>query len=165
MRYRARSARRGSQRLLTLVAIALFGLMSMHGWGTHSSGHGGAHSGADQRSLLAATTPTAHDHASADHAPATSSASVIHAVVAGGGADLSATADDCDGECSDAGAGLSLWSVCLAVLGLLALGLALLLLRRGVRDLRLSLPAWRPLELIGRDRDPPDLLRLCVIRC
>ena len=57
-------------------------------------------------------------------------------------------------------------TLCLAVLaGSLLLGIALLLARRGVRIPRTLLPAWQPLRFIRRDRDPPSLRMLCVIRC
>ena len=48
---------------------------------------------------------------------------------------------------------------------LLVLGIALLLMHRRIRIPRTLLPAWQPRLFIGRDRDPPSLGMLCVIRC
>ncbi len=137
---------------LVVAALALFGLLSMHGWGTHAgmhaeTSHTPAHAalphGDDNGSVLA----TSHRGQAAGHAT-------------GMGADTISCDNGCDG--SD---GMGLIGLCLAVLGGLVLGLALLLLRRRIPLTRTMLPTFQHPILLSRERDPPDLLRLCVIRC
>jgi hypothetical protein len=145
----------GARYVLVVAALALFGLLSMHGWGTHAGMHtetshspgqvAGLH-GDDHGSLLA----TAHGGQVAGDAVAMD-------------ADTVACGDGCGGSGSDGGMGLV--GLCLAVLGGLVLAFALLLLRRCIPLLRTMLPTFRHPVLLSRERDPPDLLRLCVIRC
>lgn len=63
------------------------------------------------------------------------------------------------------GHGADVLGLCLAVLAALLLGTGLLSARRRVRPPRPFLPTRPPSAATGRDRDPPDRLRLCVIRC
>ncbi|WP_281365473.1 DUF6153 family protein [Nocardioides panzhihuensis] len=140
----------GARLAFAAVAVALFGLLSMHGWGSHAgahtmgalpqsggvvmaAGHGGPHE-------LAATT--------VDESPATA-------------APRGAT----DSQMPGSDGGGSILGLCLAILTGLILGFALLMARRGIRVLRHLVPTWSTPVLYGRDRDPPDLLQLCVIRC
>ncbi|WP_328527156.1 DUF6153 family protein [Nocardioides sp. NBC_00368] len=135
---------RGTRLALAAVAVALFGLMSMHGWGSHVGAHPmGAPESAGVMVFMD------HDglHAS-DLATASDSSA---------GQQTQVPADDEEGG--------GLLGLCLAILTGLVVGIALTLARRGIRVLRSLLPAWPSPALYGRDRDPPDLLRLCVIRC
>ncbi len=140
---------RGERFALAAVAVAMFGLLSMHGWGSHaghiisaaphdvsitSTDHGGMHH--PDRAAAPLTTESPADPAPDGPAPA-------H----GGG---------------EAGA---LFGLCLAILTGILLALCLLVARRGTEALSNLLPAWRHPVVIGRDRDPPDLLELCVTRC
>ncbi|OIJ26048.1 hypothetical protein UG56_014730 [Nocardioides luteus] len=128
--------------MLAAVAVALFGLLSMHGWGTHAGG-----AGAHDMSVM-----TAGGHEAAQVLPAG------HGEADSPGAHISSGVP-VDGE------GGGLLGLCLAILGGLMLAVALFLARRGIRLLRSLLPAWPGPVFYGRDRDPPDLLQLCVIRC
>lgn len=141
---------------LVVAALALFGLLSMHGWGTHAGMHAEISHSPSHVAL-----PHGDDHASV-------LASSHPSQVAGEAAASDADAVSCDNGCdgSGSGGGMGLAGLCLAVLGgLLLLGLALLLLRRWFLMSRTMLPTFRHPILLSRDRDPPDLLRLCVIRC
>ncbi len=105
--------------------------------------------------MIAASGPISHDHSG----PAASEPDTSEPIVAGHPAGMSS-----EEPVDENGAGLL--GLCLAVLaGLLLLGIALLLASRGVRIPRTLLPAWQPPRFIGRDRDPPSLRMLCVIRC
>jgi hypothetical protein len=137
---------------LTAVALALFGLLSMHGWGSHAGMHPpqGTASAADVMMAQAghhdALGMVADAAAALDQVP---------------GAPVVGDASQDPGE--NGGAGLL--GLCLAVLAsALLLGIALLIARGGVATGRGLLRAWRPILPIGRDRDPPDLRKLCVIR-
>lgn len=135
---------RGTRLALAAVAVALFGLMSMHGWGSHVGAHpmGAAPESAGVMVVMDQGGP----HASGPVTAADSSAghqSQIPGDEEGGG----------------------LLGLCLAILTGLVVGIVLTLARRGIRILRNLLPAWPSGSFSGRDRDPPDLLRLCVIRC
>lgn len=137
--------RRGTRLALAAVAVALFGLMSMHGWGSHAGAHP---MGAGSQSVMPVL-----DQVGA-HAP------------------TSVAVDDSDGsmaghqsQAPDGDEGGGLLGLCLAILTGLIVGVALTLARRGIRILSSLLPTWPSLVRYGRDRDPPDLLRLCVIRC
>ncbi|WP_183093937.1 DUF6153 family protein [Nocardioides stalactiti] len=145
---RARSA-------LVVAALALFGLLSMHGWGTHA----GMHSDPSP-----APAPVTLAHAG-DHPRGLPGAHGDHG--AGGNVAADAAAVGCDDSChgTGSGGGMGLAGLCLAVLGGLLLGLALLLVRRGTPLVRTMVPAFHHPIRLGRERDPPDLLRLCVIRC
>ncbi len=98
--------------------------------------------------------PLSHDHSG----PAASEPDTSEPIVAGHPVGMSS-----EEPIGENGAGLL--GLCLAVLAGLVLGIALLLVRRGVRIPRTLLPAWQPRLFIGRDRDPPSLGMLCVIRC
>lgn len=136
---------RGTRLALAAVAVALFGLMSMHGWGSHVGAHpmGASIESAGVTVLMDHGSP----HASDPVAVAEGSA----------GQQTQVPADDEESS--------GLLGLCLAILTGLIVGIALTLARRGIRVLRSLLPAWPSASFFGRDRDPPDLLRLCVIRC
>jgi hypothetical protein len=151
---RAPTGAPGARYALATVAVALFGLLSMHGWGSHSGAHSMGAAPQSANVMIPASGPTSHD-----------------------GSGLRATEPDTTEPIAGHPAGTSseepfdendpgLLGLCLAVLaGLVLLGIALLLANRSVRIPRSWLPAWRPTLFIGRDRDPPDLRMLCVIRC
>jgi hypothetical protein len=147
----------GARYALAVVALALFGLLSMHGWGTHAGMHVETSQSPDHVALV-----HGDGHASAAEAPHPSQ-------VAGSAGAMDADAVGCKGDCSGSGSGsgggIGLVGLCLAALGGLVLALALLLLRRCIPLLGTMLPSVRHPVLLSRDRDPPDLLRLCVIRC
>ena len=106
--------------------------------------------------MIAASGPISHDHSG----PAANEPDTPEPIVAGHPAGTSS-----EKPLGENGAGLL--GLCLAVVAglLLLLGIALLLAPRGARIPRTLLPAWQPLRFIGRDRDPPGLRMLCVIRC
>lgn len=148
---RAPAGTRGARYALAAVTVALFGLLSMHGWGSHT----GVHSmGATPASVMSPADSRVHDHSGPSEREPGASAPVVTDVPAG------MDSDEPVGE-----SGATLLGLCLAVLAGLVLGIALLLARRGFRIPRTLLPAWQPLLFIGRDRDPPSLDMLCVIRC
>lgn len=152
---RAPTGTRGPRYALVAVAVALFGLLSMHGWGSHTGAHSVGATSQSAVAMIAASGAISHDHSG----PAANEPDTPEPIVAGHPAGMSS-----EEPVGENGAGLL--GLCLAVLaGLLLLGIALLLARRGVRIARTMLPAWQPLRLIGRDRDPPGLRMLCVIRC
>jgi hypothetical protein len=145
---------RGPSYALAAVAITLFGLLSMHGWGSHTGAHSMRATPESADVLIAATDPIRHDYSGrAASAPDTSGQ-----IVAGHPAGM-----DSGEPVSESGAGVL--GLCLAVLAGLLLGVALLFKGRGVRIPGTLLPAWQAPLFIGRDRDPPDLGMLCVIRC
>lgn len=140
--------------MLAAVALALFGLLSMHGWGSHTPGHTVAMAPATSAVTIAFGHPTHSQVTVVDHDKS-------HA-----DGDKSLGAASTQGDQTPGGDhGASLLGLCLAVLSALLLGIGLLLARRKVRIPRPLLPTWPNSVLIGRDRDPPDLLQLCVIRC
>lgn len=139
----------GARLALAAVAVALFGLMSMHGWGSHAGAHPmGAVPGGS-------TAMMAAGHGGSDDLSATTEDESV-APVPGGATGSQVPGGDGDG---------SILGLCLAILTGLILGFALLMARRGIRVLRHLVPTWSTPVLYGRDRDPPDLLQLCVIRC
>lgn len=94
----------------------------------------------------------------------------LHALagIAGDGsasAESGSTAADSHPQAPHGDGGGSFLGLCLAILTGLILGFALLLARRNIRFLRRLNPTWPNPFLYGRDRDPPDLFQLCVIRC
>jgi hypothetical protein len=143
----------GARFALGAVWLALFGVLSMHGWGTHAGTHGMTAEGA--------ITIVASPHV---QTPA-------HSEMAGRDAgDLSVAGSDEDnthraGGEEPSGQGMGWLGLCLAVLGVLLVGVPLVLLLRAVQIPGTLLAAWLRPILASRDRDPPDLLRLCVIRC
>lgn len=134
----------GTRLVLAAVAVALFGLLSMHGWGTHAGG-----AGAHDMSVMTAGGPEG-----AQVVPSTAG----HVESGSRGAHISSEVP-VDGE------GGGLLGLCLAILTGLILAVALFLARGGIRIPRSLAPAWPSPVFYGRDRDPPDLLELCVIRC
>ncbi|MFE6648968.1 DUF6153 family protein [Nocardioides sp. NPDC057772] len=149
---RTASQTRGTRLALAAVAVALFGLLSMHGWGSHA----GAHSMGATPQSPDVMMSAGHD---GPHAPAGIAGDDSVSAESG-----SAAADDLpQGPLGDGGG--SFLGLCLAVLTGLILGFALLLVRRNIRILRRLVPTWPNPVRYGRDRDPPDLLQLCVIRC
>lgn len=139
--------------MLAAVALALFGLLSMHGWGSHTAGH--------TMAMAPAANAVVATSGHADHQMLTTRERASEP-----------DPEDAIGAASTAGQekpggdpGTGLLGLCLAVLCALLLGIALLLARRGTRTPRSLLPTWPQLVFIGRDRDPPDLLQLFVIRC
>lgn len=142
----------GARLALAAVAVALFGLMSMHGWGSHTGAH------------LATPLPGPSDMTAASHdrahgdAPATGDATL-----AMDGSSQPTSGHPTEAPDGDDGGGLA--ELCLAILAGFLLGVALLLGRRRILLARGTLQRWSHPVFIGRDRDPPDLRRLCVIRC
>lgn len=134
----------GARLVLAAVAVALFGLLSMHGWGSHAGG-----AGAHDMSVMAA---------GAHEGPQALQSTVGHVESDRPGAHVSSGVP-ADGE------GGGLLGLCLAILSGLILAVALFLARRRIRLLTSLLPTWPRPVFYGRDRDPPDLLQLCVIRC
>lgn len=139
---------------LVVAVLALFGLLSMHGWGTHAGMHHEASHSPTHVALLH------NDHTSVLAAPHIGRE-------ASDAAAMDADRVSCDDNCGGSGSGSGMGPVglCLAILGGLLLALGLLLLRRCIPLLRTRLPMARHLILLSRERDPPDLFRLCVIRC
>lgn len=151
---RASTSAPGARLALAAVALALFGLMSVHGWGSHVGAHlmgvtpqgthamiGSGHTGIHGEAALAGGLRTSAEQSVADH-------------------QARMGPQEPDGE-----SGTEFLGLCLAVLAGLLLGIALLLARRGVRTLRTLLPVGQHRIFIRRDRDPPGLRTLCVIRC
>lgn len=150
---RAPTGTRRARHALAVVAVALFGLLSMHGWGSHTGAHAMAATTPSATVVATGSDPASHGHSEPAASEPDATAHVVASQPAGTGLD----------EPGDSGAGLL--GLCLAVLAGLVLAIALLLTRRGVRIPRTLLPAWRSAVFIGRDRDPPRLGMLCVIRC
>ncbi|MFI5627726.1 hypothetical protein ACIA03_29985 [Nocardioides sp. NPDC051685] len=137
---------RGARLVLAAVAVALFGLLSMHGWGSHAGAHPvGAHG---------MSVMTAGGHEDAQVLLSTADRVEVGSVGPHVSSEVPA-----DGE------GGGLLGLCLAILSGLILAVALFLARRRIRLLTSLLPTWPSPVFYGRDRDPPDLLQLCVIRC
>jgi len=133
---------------LVVVAVALFGLLSMHGWGSHAGMPPAGMTADGAHSMVAQALFYIEAHTTESQADT--------------GAGYHAGAVEVEEPSGD---GMGLLGLCLAVLGGLLSGLALLLLRRGGWIPRTLLPSWSATAFRGRDRDPPDLLRLGVIRC
>jgi uncharacterized protein DUF6153 len=127
-----------------MLFLLLTGVLGMHGWGAHgvaSAGH----------------MPSAHGGgpAGVEH-PAVAMAAAV-------GETASPAMRPLDGG-ADHG-GMSLAGLCVAVLS--ALGSVLLLLRalrRRAAEQLPSAPPWHARRVPGRDRDPPSLARLSVLR-
>ena len=148
----------GARLALAAVALALFGLLSMHGWGSHAGRHPMETTPQSMGTAPQGATPLGpsahHGHAAPYDAQGPVGDETAGSSAPGGGS---------RGPGGDEGAGLL--GLCLAVLAGLVLGTALLLAGRGIRPPRSLLQAWPHPVLVGRDRDPPDLRDLCVIRC
>lgn len=169
MRVLRRATTRGERWALVAVAVALFGLMSMHGWGSHSA-----------QPVPVADDRVAHPHAS-DHGfvadppgevvtpRITPEHGTTHGTVASDSGARTAAKDAAGSSASSPGNGHGdhggLVELCLAILVGLVLTALLWVRHRGVHALSSWLPSWPLPSLAGRDRDPPDLLRLCVVRC
>ncbi|MFC5730933.1 MULTISPECIES: DUF6153 family protein [Nocardioides] len=140
---------------LVVAALALFGLLSMHGWGTHAGMHAET-----SHSPAHIALPHGDDHTSV-------LATSHRGQAVGDAAAMNTDTVSCDNGCGGSGSdgGLGLVGLCLAVLGGLVLAFTLLLLRGCIPLLRTMLPTFQHPILLSRERDPPDLLRLCVIRC
>lgn len=151
---RAPTGTGGARYALAAVGVALFGLLSMHGWGSHTGTHslGVTPHGVDV-TMASSTVGTLGNYAST-----ASESAVSEQIVAVDPAGK-------DSEDPDRESGAGLLGLCLAVLAGLLLGIALLLARPRIRIPRTLLPGWRSPVFIGRDRDPPSLRMLCVIRC
>jgi hypothetical protein len=129
--------------LVAVLFVLLTGVLSMHGWGTHGIASAG-------------DTPSAHHSGLAEPQHAAVIASVV-------GESASADTPALTGVPNSAG--MHLAGLCLAVIS--NLGLVLMLLRALGRraPLRLSPPRpWHVRRDPGRDRDPPSLARLSVLR-
>lgn len=150
---RAPAGKRRARYALAAVTVALFGLLSMHGWGSHTGAHSMGETPPRANVMIAASDSGGHGHSGPATSEPDASAQVVAAHPAGMDSD----------EPGESGAGLL--GLCLAVMAGLVLGIALLLARRGVRIPPTLMPAWQSPVFIGRDRDPPRLRMLCVIRC
>lgn len=142
----------GARLALAAVAVALFGLMSMHGWGSHTGAH------------LATPLPGPSNMTAASHDPAHGDTPATgDATLAMDDSSEPASRHPTQAPNGDEGGGLL--ELCLAILAGILLGVALLLGRRRIRLARGTIQKRSLPVFIGRDRDPPDLRRLCVIRC
>ena len=148
---RSATQTRGARPVLAAVAVALFGLLSMHGWGSHA----GTHVVGAMPHEVSIVAPSSHG-ASHRISPMIGDVATDESKIFSTG---HATGVPSDGDGGD------LLGLCLAILSSLILAVALFLARRGIRLIRTLLPAWPNPVFYGRDRDPPDLLQLCVIRC
>jgi len=119
--------------------LALFGIFAMHGWGTHGTGHESAHDAMAMAPLPAVAGTTPHVHSD---------------VVTP------------DSGKPPSGSGHGMASLCLAVLAGLIAAVVLIVQRRASVWLPWSMQVaeWQS-ATHGRDRDPPSLARLRVIRC
>ena len=147
--------------------VVLAGVVGMHGLSLHGLPHGSGHGireGADHTAL-----PALGDYiARVDPTPVKTSQVTGAAAVAyeplptsDRGAGSSAT-----GYAGDAPTAGGLAELCLAVL---LIGLTVTLIAAVARHRRGGLPVRPPIRLwlltTTRDRDPPSLTRLCVLRC
>lgn len=117
----------GARVMLAAVALALFGLLSMHGWGSHAGGH--AMAMAPASSAVSTDSGQAGDHGHT--AMSNPSSNDLDWRPADGPARTGGH------EKPDGDPGDSLLGLCLAILCGLLLGLALLSARRGIR-----IPHW-----------------------
>lgn len=127
----------------------------MHCLGSHTGGHARALAPASSAVSTHAGGYTGHGHSSTtDDASKESDSQAADRSASTGGQ-----------EKPDGDPGASLGGLCLAVLCGLPLAMALLVARRRIRIPPWLLPSWTHPVFMGRERDPPDLLQLCVIRC
>jgi hypothetical protein len=135
-------------RLRRMLAVAVWvlvigGLFAMHGLGGHGAG---THDGMTMSAV-----------SSADHAG--------HAWMAHQ-ADMDEPAAPAVDSGADDGGGMGLIILCVAILAAALAVFALVLLRHLGRRPLCTLPrGFLDLVVVGRDPDPPDLLRLSVMRC
>lgn len=129
--------------MLAVVATALLGILSMHGWGTHTAGHLATDAAVHVGGAVSSQSP----HDSAMLRDATDAPEVAPAMPGG-------TQDSA----------VSTLGLCLGLLGGLLLYAILRL--RAVRQWSCWGVEHRgPPRVQSRDPDPPDLIRLSVIRC
>lgn len=136
------------RRLLAAAAWALViaGLFAMHGLG----GHGAGTHAAMTTSVSSTVSQAGHTHMT-DGVDMTAAKAAAGEEDAGGGAD---------------GRGMGFVMLCLVILAATLTVFGLVLLRHLRRSPLCTVPRTHPvLLLVGRDRDPPDLLRLVVMRC
>lgn len=140
------------RRLLAVAAWVLLigGLFAMHGLGTHGAG---AHDG------MSTTTEATQGHA---HHAAMETA-------VGEQAPPDNRAGGRDDGTQDGGrghGGMGLLMLCVVILAAAIAVFTLVLLRHLQRSPLFTTPrSFLEILVVGRDRDPPDLLRLSVIRC
>lgn len=141
-----------SRRLLGLAVWVLLagGLLAMHGLGTHGTR---AHAAVGQPAIGQALTHVDGQKSAADHAQADPEAT-------------SGTERSAIGTPIGHGSMTGLFAACLAILcGILAAVAAVFLRQLSRRPLACSAREVRALVIAGRDRDPPCLVRLSVMRC
>lgn len=124
--------------VLLVAALALFGIFAMHGWGTH-----GTTAHADGMPMVGVAAPTDSDQLAVEACHCADTAGAVH-------------------ESKHTPGMLAL---CLAVLaGVLAMAVRLFLTRVTWAAVGRLACAQLPVPT-QRDRDPPHLFTLCVIRC
>lgn len=158
---RAVAGARGVRFALLVSVVALFGILSMHGWGIHASPHAGTHAGPQVQDLDRLDDPMLQDGSGVFPA----SARVNHERAAHGGHATTGDLAVCEADCGSGHGSWGMAGMCLAVIGALLLGLGLLFLGRAVPRPPSLAHATRYLVAISRERDPPDLFVLSVIRC
>jgi len=129
--------------LVALLFLLLTGVLGMHGWGSHGVTGGGHMPSADDSS------PAGMEH------PAVAMAVVV-------GESASSSMRLLSGGASHSG--MSLAALCVAVLSTLGLVLLVGALRRRAAIPLLSSPLPHTRGVNARDRDPPSLARLSVLR-
>ena len=102
---RAPTGTRGPRYALVAVAVALFGLLSMHGWGSHTGAHSVGATSQSAIAMIAASGAISHDHSG----PAANEPDTSEPIVAGHQAGMSS-----EEPVDENGAGLL--GLCLAVL-------------------------------------------------
>ncbi len=136
----------GNRRVLGAVVwgALLLGIIAMHGLETHGTGSHEAMGHSAVTATGAGTSDTVtHEESSQTGQVEIASASPSHSGLESG-----------------------LVATCLAILGGLFLAIAIMLLGLlGRRPLGTAPREIRALPLVGRDRDPPCLVRLSVMRC
>lgn len=164
---RAATTARGERLALAAVVVALFGLMAMHGWGSHSA-----------PSMPESSSPGMPAHTSSHlsfpydgpgggqgrmsvsersgNTEALPAPTVSTDGSATGAADIDVDDDEHHG---------GLIGICLAILAGFVLAAILRARQQRLPTLPAWLPSWTFPVLIRRDRDPPDPLFLCVVRC
>ena len=140
--------RRGSrgQMVIRLIVFAgaLTGLLAMHGLSDH--GAAASHAGHAPSNHTATATVHSNQMATAAH---------------GAAEDVGLTV----GESDEGSPGMAMAGLCLAVLAGAIIGLLLLLPHRGALSVRSVALAFAPAAPSGRrDRDPPCLFELSVLR-
>ena len=142
----------GARLAPTVVALALLGLLSMHGWGVHTGVHA-----IDPGVRVNALVLPKLEGAPAGVAIIDAQPSLMDAV--GDPATHEAKGSE------DGGGADGLLGVCIVILAAVGLGAVLRLVSHSFRPPLSLLPMWSTRVLIGRDPDPPGLSHLCVIRC